>query len=97
VGQACRRTTGGEPWLGTDAAPGFADTPPLGGAGGLSFVTGPDGRLRGVLHAYAGDGAFPTSPRAAWAYRVEAVGGPRAYRLVAERGNRSPALSVKRP
>jgi glycosyl hydrolase family 43 len=78
----CRRTSD-QPWLRTEASPGFATSARLGGAGGLSFATGPDGRLYAVLHAYRGAGSFPSAPRAAWAFAVERTGGPDApYRLI---------------
>jgi Glycosyl hydrolases family 43 len=88
----CQRT-GTEPWLRTNASPGFATTASLGGAGGLSFVAGPDGTLPALLHAYRGADAAAPAPRVAWAYRVEAIGSG-AYRLVDMARNRSVALTV---
>jgi Glycosyl hydrolases family 43 len=88
----CRRT-GTEPWLRTDSSPGFATSASLGGAGGLSFVTGPDGALHALLHAYRGAEAAAPAPRVAWAYRVEAIGSG-AYRLVDIARNRSVAPTV---
>jgi Glycosyl hydrolases family 43 len=90
----CRRTST-EPWLRTDASAGFATAASLGGAGGLSFVAGPDGTLHALLHAYRGPEAAAPAPRVAWAYRVEAIGSG-AYRLVDIARNRSVAPSVNR-
>ena len=87
----CRRI-GTDPWLRTSAEPGFATAGELGGAGGLSFTSGPDGALYAVLHAYAGGGSFP-APRAGWAYRVEAI-GPSGYRLADIVGNQPAPASV---
>lgn len=88
----CRRTST-EPWLRTDASPGFATSASLGGAGGLSFLTGPDGGLHALLHAYRGPDAAAPAPRVAWAYRVEAAGAG-AYRLVDIARNRSVVPTV---
>jgi hypothetical protein len=86
----CRRISQARPWLRTsaDTSPGRARDAPdgggFGGAGGLSFVTGPDGGLYAVFHAYPGTGEDPRSRRAAWAYRVEPDPTvPDRYRLVA--------------
>jgi GH43 family beta-xylosidase len=66
----CRRISQARPWLRTSADTA-TPTPRFGGAGGLSFVTGPDGDLYAVFHAYPGTGEHPEAERAAWAYRVE--------------------------
>ena len=88
----CRRISDSTPWLRTSADPGFASSAPLGGAGGLSFTSGPDGTLYAVLHGYRGLGDASTAPRVAWAYRVEAA-GPDSYRLV-DVGNHPAAAAV---
>jgi hypothetical protein len=79
--------------------------PSFGGAGGLSFVAGPDGALYAVFHAYAGSGEHPAAPRVAWTARVDAVPGAAAtnggsgrdsmYRLVGIAGNHSDPASVR--
>lgn len=89
----CRRVSGPAPWLRTSADAGFVTTAVLGGAGGLSFVTGPDGHLYAVLHGYRGSAQAP-APRVAWAFRVDAVGPAGEYRLVDIPRNRSAAVSV---
>ncbi len=88
----CRRISDTMPWLRTSADPGFASSAQLGGAGGLSFTSGPDGTLYAVLHGYRGRGDASTAPRVAWAYRVEAA-GPGSYRLV-DVGNHPAAAAV---
>jgi hypothetical protein len=87
----CRRISEDRPWLRTSAdtrpgrAPDALDAPEgggFGGAGGLSFVTGPGGDLYAVFHAYPGTGEHPGTKRAAWAYRVEPDPiVPHGYRL----------------
>jgi len=93
----CEPLDAAGPWLRTEAdvdgaAAGF------GGAGGLAFATGPDGRLYAVFHAYPGRGEHPDAVRAGWVARVEADpdGGPdRPYRLTAVGGNLSADPSVE--
>jgi hypothetical protein len=64
--------------------------PSFGGAGGLTFATGPDGRLYALFHAYPGLGEHPGAVRAGWIARVEPDPGgapDRPYRLVPIGGN----------
>ncbi|MGH9110692.1 MAG: family 43 glycosylhydrolase [Acidimicrobiales bacterium] len=91
----CRRLSDEEPWLRTSADPGVTTEATFGGAGGLSFVVGPDGHLYAVLHAYAGSGQAPDDPRVGWAFRVEVdtAAGP-GYRLTNVVGNHSAETAV---
>jgi hypothetical protein len=90
----CRRTTGASPWLRTSADRSIATTARLGGAGGLSFATGPGNDLYAVLHAYRGAGQAPGALRVAWAYRVEPSGTPAGYRLIEIARNHPAGASV---
>jgi Glycosyl hydrolases family 43 len=91
----CRRLSRETPWVRTGESPGITTTAELGGAGGLSFVVGPDGRLYAVLHAYSGGGQAPEARRVGWAYRVEAdATSGQAYRLTEIHGNHSADASV---
>jgi Glycosyl hydrolases family 43 len=81
----CDRVSHDTPWLRTSSDPSVTTTATLGGAGGLSFVIGPDGELNAVFHAYGGTGEAPDAPRLGWAFRVEAdvdAASERRYRLV---------------
>jgi len=102
----CHRLSDGEPWLGTSADPGVTTDATFGGAGGLSFVVGPDGQLYALMHAYRGSGHAPEAPRVAWAFRVEADadvdpdptrGQDLGYHLTDIVGNQSPDTIVNRP
>lgn len=68
----CQRQSRGRPWLRTSDDPSIDTSATFTGAGGLSFVAGPDGHLSAVFHAYRGTGPASDATRIGWAYRVEA-------------------------
>jgi hypothetical protein len=76
----CTRRSMDAPWLRTSADSSIETTAAFGGAGGLSFVQGPDDQLYAVFHAYRGSGDASNASRIAWAYRVVPADG--TYRLV---------------
>jgi hypothetical protein len=76
----CERISRDEPWLRTSGDPAVDTGAEFGGAGGLSFVTGPDRELYAVFHAYRGTNTAAESERIGWAYRVVALDG--RYELV---------------
>jgi hypothetical protein len=83
------------PWMRTTSDPGSGLTTAaqLGGAGGLSFVTGPGDQLYAVLHAYDGTSQAPGARRVGWAFRVEADrASSHGYRLTDI--DRSPVAEV---
>jgi len=69
----CERLSREKPWLHTSEDSAIDTSAEFGGAGGLSFVTGPDRRLYAVFHAYRGTDTAAESARIGWAYRVDAV------------------------
>jgi hypothetical protein len=75
----CERISRESPWLRTGADASIETSAAFGGAGGLSFVVGPDLQLYAVFHAYRGTADNSTASRIGWAYRVDAVNG--TYRL----------------
>jgi hypothetical protein len=75
----CDRHSRDRPWLGTSNDPSISTSAVFAGAGGLSFVTGPDKHLYAVFHAYRANKAT-NATRIGWAYRVKVVDGK--YRLV---------------
>ena len=89
----CERISSAEPWLRTGRDPAITTSARFGGAGGMSFVVGPDGRLYAVFHAYRGAGRDP-DPRLTWAYRVDAEPGTGGYRLVEISGNQTGNVPV---
>ena len=99
----CHRVSRTSPWLRTSSDAGIiTTTASFGGAGGLSFVAGPDGQLCVVFHAYSGSGQAPHARRVGWLYRVEsdaeaeaAVDSAQGYRLVEIVGNQSAVAAVK--
>jgi hypothetical protein len=94
----CRRMSDTEPWLRTDGDAGGWGGAPFGGAGGLSFASGPGGSLHAVFHAYPGRGEHPAAVRAGWVARVEVDPYGRAdrrYRIVAIDRNHSVDPSVE--
>jgi hypothetical protein len=74
---------GDTPWVSTSSDPSVTTANRLGGAGGLSFATSPDGGLVAVLHAYPGAGEDPDARRMGWVFKVEAdPTSSHGYRLV---------------
>jgi hypothetical protein len=71
----CERVSRDEPWLRTSTDRAVDTSAEFGGAGGLSFVTGPDRKLYAVFHAYRGTDSAAESHRIGWAYEVVAIGG----------------------
>lgn len=76
----CERRSRDEPWLRTSNDPAIDTSADFGGAGGLSFVTGPDRHLYAVFHAYRGTDTNADSQRIGWIYEVAALGD--GYELV---------------
>jgi hypothetical protein len=76
----CTRVSRERPWLRSSSDPSISTSATFGGCGGLSFVTGPDGRLYAIFHAYRGSGDEVDSPRVGWVYAVDHIGG--RYRLI---------------
>ncbi len=75
----CQRQSRDTPWLRTSDDPSIDTNATFTGAGGLSFVVGPDAHLSAVFHAYRGSGPPSDATRIGWAYRVEASN--HGYRL----------------
>jgi hypothetical protein len=75
----CRAVSRDQPWLRTSHDPSIDTTAAFTGAGGLSFVTGPDSHLYAMFHAYRGSGPPTNATRVGWAYRVIASHG--TYKL----------------
>jgi hypothetical protein len=75
----CQRQSRDRPWLRTSHDPSIDTDATFTGAGGLSFVAGPDHRLYAVFHAYRGTGPTSDTIRVGWAYRV--VHTRHGYRL----------------
>jgi GH43 family beta-xylosidase len=78
----CERVSREAPWVSTSTDPAVDTEAEFGGAGGLSFVEGPDHQLYGVFHAYSGQGEAPDASRVGWAFRVEVGVSPNQYLLV---------------
>lgn len=76
----CERVSRERPWLQNSGDPGIQTNAEFGGAGGLSFVLGPDRHLYAVFHAYRGDGQATDANRIGWAYQVVPFGD--SYQLV---------------
>jgi hypothetical protein len=75
----CKRV-GDKPWLHNSDDSAVDTSARFGGAGGLSFVMGPDHVLYAIFHAYRGTDSAAESNRIGWAYKVVAFGG--SYELV---------------
>ena len=75
----CQQVSRDQPWLCTSRDPSIDTSAVFTGAGGLAFVTGPDGHLYAMFHAYRGSGPPTDETRIGWAYRV--VGSHGTYRL----------------
>jgi hypothetical protein len=88
LGPCERIGDGDDPWLRTSTDPAIATSAVFGGAGGMSFAVGPDGRLYAVFHAYRDAGHDP-DPRLTWAYRVDVDPGTGGYRLIEVPGNQT--------
>jgi hypothetical protein len=69
----CRAVSSPRPWLRTSDDPSIGTNASFTGAGGLSFVTAPDGHLYAVFAAYRGSGAPDDLIRVGWVYRVVAA------------------------
>ena len=99
----CDRVDGATPWARTSDDPSVVTPARFAGAGGLSFAAAPDGRLYAVLHAYADDVEWPSSPRVAWLFRVDAdpagPAGPAGtgYRLVGDGDGNGAEVAGNRP
>lgn len=76
----CRRVTTESPWLRTTPGPNVNTDEASGGMGGLSFTIGPERQVHAFVHAYAGAGRAPESPRVAWTYQL-ALDEDGSYRL----------------
>lgn len=70
----CRRESRERPWLQTSDDEAVRTDAEFTGAGGLSFVTGPDGRLYAVFHAYRPARGDQPRQRIGWVYRVDHTG-----------------------
>jgi hypothetical protein len=69
----CQRQSRDAPWLRTSDDPSIDTSASFTGAGGLSFVVGPDADLSAVFNAYRGTGPPSEAARIGWAYEVEAA------------------------
>jgi hypothetical protein len=69
----CRAVSRDRPWLRTSDDTSIGTNASFTGAGGLSFVTAPDGHLYAVFAAYRGSGAPDDLIRVGWVYRVVAA------------------------
>jgi len=76
----CDRVSRDHPWLQSSSSPSVVTNAHFDGAGGMSFVTGPDGRVYAVFHAYRDSGDAASEPRVGWIYALEYSGGQ--YELV---------------
>jgi hypothetical protein len=76
----CERVSREQPWLQRSSDDSVQTNASFGGAGGLSFVLGPDRDLYAVFHAYRGTGRATDANRIGWAYKVVPWGG--SYQLV---------------
>jgi hypothetical protein len=76
----CERVSRDKPWLHTTDDSAVDTSAEFGGAGGLSFVTGPDHELYAMFHAYRGTESTKESDRIGWVYKVVSFGG--SYELV---------------
>jgi hypothetical protein len=76
----CHRLSKDAPWLHTSEDSAVDTSAEFGGAGGLSFVNGPDHDLYAIFHAYRGTDTNAESRRIGWAYKVVAFGD--TYELV---------------
>jgi hypothetical protein len=76
----CERRSREKPWLHTSRDSAIETSAEFGGAGGLSFVTGPDQELYAIFHAYRGTNTAAESARIGWAYRVDGIAD--SYELV---------------
>jgi hypothetical protein len=75
----CERLSHEQPWLRSSGDGSITTTAVFGGTGGLAFLTGPDGRLYAVFHAYRGTGDASNALRICWIYQVVRSAG--GYRL----------------
>jgi hypothetical protein len=71
----CRAVSRRHPWLRTSHDPSIGTNATFTGAGGLSFLTAPDGHLYAVFAAYRGSLSPTDRTRVGWAYRVVAAHG----------------------
>jgi glycosyl hydrolase family 43 len=76
----CERVSRDRPWLHRNDDSSIQTSAKFGGAGGLSFIMGPDRHLYAIFHAYRGTNTNRESDRIGWAYRVEPHDG--GYQLV---------------
>jgi hypothetical protein len=72
----CRAVSRDRPWLRTSSDPSIGTNASFAGAGGLSFVTAPDGHLYAMFAAYRGSRAPDDPIRVGWVYRVAAGRDP---------------------
>jgi len=71
----CRVVSRDHPWLRTSHDPSIGTNASFTGAGGLSFLTAPDGHLYAMFAAYRGSGPPDDLGRVGWVYRVVVARG----------------------